>query len=153
MIPHRDHPVQDMIDAIRDRGKSNVQSKLRKLLEAEARKKLSNYDTVHPANEFMRGWEAVDKFYQEDTNPDAINGDDWLKKRTSYIWKVAVLAVTDGNKCDYADVFIGHQRDPKREPEIIGQLSWGEGENDDIGRCLRRYLKLLDICHPVFEDK
>lgn len=90
--------------------------------------------------------------YKECVNPDAINGDDWLEKRTSYIWKVGVLATWDSNKCDWVNVFIGHHRSPDHEPEFIGHLYWQDGENDDIGRCLNRYINLLEWVHPVFEN-
>lgn len=89
--------------------------------------------------------------YSENINPDAINGEAWLKNKTSYIWKVGVLATWDSNKFDYSTVFIGHEREPGRS-EFIGYLHWADGENDDIGRCLVRYLNLLQSEHPVFEN-
>ena len=91
--------------------------------------------------------------YDEDTSPDAIKGDEWLVSGTSYIYKVGVLATWDSNKCDWVNVFIGHQRGLESEPEFIGHLYYQDGENDDIGRNLRRYLRLLTWMHPVFEDK
>jgi hypothetical protein len=87
--------------------------------------------------------------YAEDVNPDAIDGDKWLDNDTSYIWKVGVLAQWDSNKCDYARLFIGHERQPGRA-EFIGMLHWRAGENDDIGRCLLRYLECASSIHPVF---
>lgn len=89
--------------------------------------------------------------YREDVNPDAADGT-WLDKRTSYIYRVGVLAVIDANKCDFVEVHIGHQRDPDAPYEYIGKLWWQDGENDDIGRCLRRYIGCLDFMHPVFMD-
>lgn len=89
--------------------------------------------------------------YQENINPDAANGEAWLDNNTSYIWKVAVLTVIDDNKCDWVKVFIGHQRKPESAPEFIGCLNWNDGENDDIGRCLDRYLDLMRSIHPVFD--
>lgn len=79
--------------------------------------------------------------YVEDVNPDAADGDAWLKNKTSYIWKIGVLSIADGNKRDWAYLFIGHQREPDARFELIGNLYWSDGENDDPARCLRRYLK------------
>ena len=92
---------------------------------------------------------SVKGFYVEDVNEDALSNK-WLETQTSYIWKVGVLAVIDPNKCDWCYLHIGHQRNPKAEPEYVGCLCWRDGENDDIGRCLARYLKVAALIHPVF---
>lgn len=103
------------------------------------------------AEDIADGYDSVN--YKEDINPYAIDGDKWLDTHTSYIWKVGVLTLIDSNKCDYVYAFIGHQRSPDHAPEIIGQLYWKDGENDDIGRSLVRYVKCLSFIHPVFEDR
>lgn len=90
--------------------------------------------------------------YQEDVNPDAIKGDDWLKKGTSYIWKVGVFCVADGNKTDWIDVYIGVKRDEESYPYIIGKLSFPDGENTDCGRVMKRVFKMLAMSNNVFED-
>ena len=95
------------------------------------------------------GW-PDGRAYAEDVNPAAIDGDRWLKERTSFIWKVGVLAQWDSNKCDYARLFIGHEREPGN-CAFIGCLFWRGGENDDIGRCLPRYLRIAQRLHPVFD--
>jgi len=86
--------------------------------------------------------------YAESTNDDALT-DAWLENRTPYIWRVGVLAQWDSNKCDWMHAFIGHEREPGKL-EYIGQLYWQDGENDDIGRSLARYVRLLTNIHPVF---
>lgn len=88
--------------------------------------------------------------YHENVSEDAINGDAWLESGSSYIWKVGVLAQIDSNKCDYVRMFIAHERRPG-QLEFIGMLYWRDGENDDIGRSLRRYVKVASFIHPVFE--
>lgn len=90
------------------------------------------------------------RIYAEHLSPDAINGDAWLESNSSYIWKVGVLAQVDSNKCDYARLFIGHERRPD-QMEFIGMLHWRDGENDDIGRSLRRYILAASNIHPVFD--
>ena len=87
--------------------------------------------------------------YSEDVNDDALS-DAWLENQTSYIWKVGTLAQWDSNKCDYIHVFIGHERALGRY-EFIGMLYYSSGENDDPGRCLRRYPECLAQLHPVFD--
>ena len=93
--------------------------------------------------------------YTESVSADAINGDAWLENGTTYIWKVGILTKIDSNKCDWVNVFIAHQRDENATPQFIGHLHWQEGENDDIGRSLDRYLAILRRCpnHPVFEGR
>lgn len=81
-------------------------------------------------------------------SPDALSGN-WLNKRTSYIWRVGVLAQWDSNKCDYARIFVGHERAPGKL-EFIGMLYYQDGENDDIGRSLQRIVNIAGNIHPAF---
>ena len=87
--------------------------------------------------------------YIESINKDAIT-DDWLDNNTTYIYNVGVLALWDSNKCDYAYAFIGHQRNENQNFQFIGMLKWKNGENDDIGRSLAKYVELLTKTHPIF---
>lgn len=89
--------------------------------------------------------------YTENISSDALTGD-WLANGNSYIWKIGVLAATDQNKCDFVRVFIAHERKPNRF-DYIGELYWQDGENDDIGRSLARYISILENMHPVFEQR
>jgi len=73
------------------------------------------------------------------------------EKRTSYIWRVGVLAQWDSNKCDYARIFVGHEREPGKL-EFIGMLHYRDGENDDIGRSLQRIVDIAGDIHPAFMD-
>jgi hypothetical protein len=86
--------------------------------------------------------------YAEDVNPDALT-DAWLEKQTSYIWKVGVLVLADNNKLDWAYAFIGHEREPGKH-EFIGFLQFQDGENDDPGRSIRRYVACLTRADHVF---
>lgn len=92
---------------------------------------------------------CVNVAYEEDVNPDAAS-DAWLESCTSFIYKIGVLSVVDANKCDFATVFIGHQRTPGAKPEFIGYLNWSDGENDDPKRSLARYVKLIQQSHFMF---
>ena len=91
--------------------------------------------------------------YQENISPDAISDNDaWLNNGTSYIWKVGVLSVADGNKTDWIDVYIGVKRDEDSHPYIIGRLTFPDGENTDCGRVMKRVFKMLAMSNNVFED-
>ena len=89
--------------------------------------------------------------YSEDINDDALSNA-WLDNGTSYIWKVGVLTVVDGNKADWAKMYIAHQRSPAHLIQFIGRMYWEEGENDDMARCLHRYLKCASNASIMFED-
>lgn len=89
--------------------------------------------------------------YMEDVNKDALS-DDWLENRTSFIYKVGILAAIDANKCDWVYVVIGMQRSEHSAIQIIGVLHFEEGENDDMGRVIKRFSGLLARTHPAFED-
>ena len=90
--------------------------------------------------------------YRENVNPYAIDGDKWLETNTSFIWKVGVLSVADGNKRDWCLLFMAQQRSPEHEFEFIGKLEWSDGENDDPGRCLRRMVKCSSQADILYED-
>ncbi len=91
----------------------------------------------------------INTSYAEHCNDDAIDGDRWLETGTSYIWKVGLLGVVDSNKADWGWLHIAHQRDDESKPEIIGALHWAQGENDDVGRCLQRYVYALNASHTM----
>ena len=88
--------------------------------------------------------------YSEDTNVDALS-DDWLENRTSYIYKIGVLAAIDSNKCDFVHVVIASIRDENSTPEIKGYFHFDKGENDDMGRTIDRAFKLLQYMNSVFQ--
>lgn len=88
--------------------------------------------------------------YQEDINNDALT-DAWLEKETSYIYKVAVMTAIDSNKFDFAHVVIGVQREQNSDYQLKGYLYFSEGENDDMGRVIKRSLDLLEYMHSAFK--
>ena len=98
--------------------------------------------------DFNEDWTSYE--YSEDLNIDALS-DDWLEKRTSYIYKVAVLCAIDANKCDWVHIAIGVQRDKDSEMEVKGVFYFDQGENDDMARVIDRAFKLIQYSHPAFE--
>ena len=94
--------------------------------------------------------EYVSYKYESNLSPHALT-DKWLKKKKSYIYEVSVLAAIDSNKCDYVYIVIGVKRSDKSESELKGTFYFSEGENDDMGRVLKRAFKLIQSIHPAFE--
>lgn len=90
--------------------------------------------------------------YSENVNNDALS-EEWLSKRTSYIYKVGVLCAIDANKCDWVYVAVGTQRSDKSDVELKGIFQFNEGENDDIGLVLERMMELLRNMHSVFDHQ
>ena len=117
------------------------------MYELEEMLRLKAQPVIDEANDYFGGFVK----YLENVNIDALSND-WLENRTSFIWKVGILYIVDANKADWVYIYIGHQRDDKTPPDFIGSLHYNEGENDDIYRCLKRYINLFDenIVHPVF---
>jgi len=99
--------------------------------------------------ELDEDWTVLE--YSEDVNKDALS-DDWLENRTSFIYKVGVLCAIDRNKCDWVYVVIGTQRGENSKPEVKGTFYFNKGENDDIGRVIKRAFDCMKIIHPVFEE-
>lgn len=89
--------------------------------------------------------------YEENINNDVLD-DTWLDKRTSYIYKVAVMTAIDKNKCDFAHIVIGVQRGQFPSQELKGYFYFKQGENDDMGRVIERAVKLLKDIHPAFDN-
>jgi hypothetical protein len=89
--------------------------------------------------------------YYEDINKDAATNK-WLDSQTSFVWKVGVLSIIDSNKCDWVHFALAIQKTPHSEIDIIGHFNFCDGENDDIGRVLKRMIGCLKQLHPVFEE-
>ena len=67
----------------------------------------------------------------------------------SYIYRVAVLSVIDGNKSDWVHFYVGIQREKEDNTEtfqFIGELYFPDGENTDIDRTLKSIAKNLEEC-------
>jgi len=82
--------------------------------------------------------------YSENINKDVDNGT-WLENKSSYIHKVAILTAIDNNKCDYVNIIIGTQRSKNSTPKIIGTFDFSNGENDDMGKVIKRAIDLLQL--------
>ena len=100
-------------------------------------------------SEFNDEWTSWE--YSEDVNEDA-NTDAWLENRTSYVYKVGVLCAIDSNKLDWIYAAIGTQRKDGSGFEIKGTFHFERGENDDVGRVIKRALDCMKFINPIFEE-
>jgi len=86
--------------------------------------------------------------YKEDVEPDYQKH---LEKDCSWLHKVGVLALIDGNKLDFCTLFIG-VTDAYDECQFIGKLDFNGGENMDLARLLARMVKTIKETHSIFEE-
>ncbi len=109
---------------------------LKKFLEDKARK----LNPVRTTLEY--------EVYKEDVEP---NYQKFIECDCSWIHKVGVLALIDGNKFDFCTLFIG-VIDQHGEYQFIGKLNFYEGENMDLARLLARTVKVIKEVDSIFEE-
>jgi hypothetical protein len=105
------------------------------------------------SKESGRDWKgdwAHSKYVQDDNN-DALS-EEWLDKKTSYIWRVGALIIWDANKCDWCGIWFGQRREPNYKIQFKGSMYWDDGENDDPARTVRRVMELAAQVHSVFVE-
>ena len=86
--------------------------------------------------------------YREDVEP---NYKEFLECNCSWLHKVGVLAFIDGNKWDFCRLFIGCT-DACDNNNFIGELTFDDGENMDLGRLLSRIVKTMIKIDDIFEE-
>ena len=86
--------------------------------------------------------------YKEDVEPSYKQ---YLEKDCSYLHKVGVLALIDGNKFDFCTLFIG-VTDAYDDNQFIGKLNFNDGENMDLARLLARMVKTIKKTADIFEE-
>jgi hypothetical protein len=104
--------------------------------EAHTRFDLAGWDL-----EELADWPKPRIIYRENVHPDALT-DRCYESHTSFIWKVGVLSVIDGNKMDWMNVLMGYEVRPGHF-EIIGEFKFEQGENADLAWTLHRTFKLI----------
>ncbi len=88
--------------------------------------------------------------YREDVEP---NYQQAIEKECSWLHKVGVLALIDGNKWDFCTLFIGVV-DQDDECQFIGKLYFSDGENMDVARLLARMVRVIKEVDSIFwEDE
>lgn len=86
--------------------------------------------------------------YKEDVEP---NYQRFIEKDCSWLHKVGVLALIDGNKFDFCTLFIG-VTDAHDECQFIGKLDFSQGENMDLARLLTRMVRTIKETADIFEE-
>lgn len=60
------------------------------------------------------------------------------KSDYSYVYRIGVLAMFDGNKMDFGEFHIGFQSDKDGSMLYLGKLNFSDGENMDIPQTIKR---------------
>ena len=60
------------------------------------------------------------------------------KKYHSYVHRIGVLYMWDGNKCDFAEMHVAFQSDIEGEMLYLGKLDFKDGENMDLEMTVKR---------------
>lgn len=70
------------------------------------------------------------------------------KQNYSYVYRVGVLSMFDGNKLDFGEFHIGFQTDKDSEMIYMGKLNFEYGENMDIETTIKRIAySMLECWH------
>lgn len=56
----------------------------------------------------------------------------------SYVYKIGVLSMFDGNKLDFGEFHIGFQTDKDGEMIYMGKINFEDGENMDVETTIKR---------------
>ena len=86
--------------------------------------------------------------YKEDVET---NYRQFIEKDCSWLYKVGVLALIDGNKWDFCTLFIGVV-DQHAACQFLGKLDFSDGENMDVARLLARMVKVIKEVDSIFEE-
>lgn len=90
----------------------------------------SYHETVNPNNDY----ESCKDDDYSDYNLELINED----KYYTYVHRIGVLYMWDGNKCDFAEIHIAFQSDKNSEMIYLGKLDFKDGENMDLETTVKR---------------
>lgn len=88
------------------------------------------HETVNPNNDYESHYDECCSHY----NLEYINND----KYYTYVYRIGVLYMWDGNKCDFAEMHIAFQSDKNGEMIYLGKLDFEHGENMDLETTIKR---------------
>ena len=92
-----------------------------------------------PLMEYGKYQEDIEEHYTE-----------FIERGCPYIYKVGAYAEIDGNKFDYAYIYLGMEREKDGRLVYLGKLEFPDGENSDIGNTLGRLMKCLEMIDSIF---
>lgn len=90
----------------------------------------SYHETINPGNDY----ESYHDEHYTSYNLERIDDNDYY----TYVYRVGVLYMWDGNKCDFAEIHIAFQSDENSEMLYLGKLDFKYGENMDLETTVKR---------------
>lgn len=89
----------------------------------------SYHETINPNNNHETcgddySYYGLDQIYED--------------KYDTYVYRIGVLYMWDGNKCDFAEIHIAFQSDENSEILYLGKLDFKDGENMDLETTIKR---------------
>lgn len=88
------------------------------------------HETINPDNDY----EFCHDEYYSSYNLEQIAEN----KYYTYVYRIGVLYMWDGNKCDFAEIHIALQSDKNSEMFYLGKLDFKDGENMDLETTAKR---------------
>lgn len=90
----------------------------------------SYHETINPDNDY----ESCNYEHYSCYNLEQINED----KYYTYVYRIGVFYMWDGNKCDFAEMHVAFQTDKNSEMLYLGKLDFKYGENMDLETTIKR---------------
>ena len=67
-------------------------------------------------------------------------------KYNTYVYRIGVLYMWDGNKCDFAEMHVAFQSDKNGKMLYLGKLDFEDGENMDLETTVKRIAYSMIQC-------
>lgn len=67
-------------------------------------------------------------------------------KYNTYVYRIGVLYMYDGNKCDFAEMHVAFQSDKNGKMLYLGKLDFEDGENMDLETTVKRIAYSMVQC-------
>lgn len=96
------------------------------------------HETTNPDNDYES---CIDEYYSS-YNLEQISNN----KYYTYVYRIGVLYMWDGNKCDFAEMHVVYQSDENSEMLYLGKLNFENGENMDLETTAKRIAFSMIMC-------
>lgn len=88
------------------------------------------HETINPDNDYRSCYDKDYAYY----DLEQISKDDYY----TYVHRIGVLYLYDGNKCDFAEIHVAFQDDKNGKMLYLGKLNFEHGENMDLETTIKR---------------
>lgn len=88
------------------------------------------HETINPNNEYSSRYDERYSY----TDLGQIENSEYY----TYVHRIGVLYMWDGNKCDFAEMHVAFQTDKNSEILYLGKLNFERGENMDLETTVKR---------------